>query len=91
MRKIVKNEEVGRLVELAADYVRKNNDKRISLILDTSYSGDKILTVSILDARTWETLSSEEFFLEPESVTAAGIFNDVLDKSNKHKEKESHE
>lgn len=86
MRKILKNEEVGRLVELSADYVRKNNDKRISLILDTSYSGDKTLTVSILDARTWETLSSEEFFLEPEPVTAAEIFNDVLEEANKRRE-----
>ncbi len=85
MRKIVKNEEVGRLAELAADYVKKNNDKRISLILDTSYSGDKTLTVSILDARTWETLSSEEFFLEPEHAAAAEMFNDVLEEANKRR------
>lgn len=84
MKKILKNEEVGRLAELAADYVKKNDDRRIVLTLETSYSGEKILNVSIKNTRTWIDLSSVEYFLEPESATAAGAFSEVLEEADKH-------
>lgn len=86
MKKIIKNEEVGRLAELAADYVKKNDDKRIVLTLDKDYSGDKFLRITISEARTWRELSSEEYLFEPESATAAGAFSEVLEEADKHKE-----
>ncbi len=86
MKKIIKNEEVGRLAELAADYVKKNDDRRIVLTLDKAYSGDKFLRITISDTHTWHELSSAEYLLEPESATAAGAFNEALEKADKHEE-----
>lgn len=86
MKKILKNEEVGKLAELAADYVKKNDDRRIVLTLDKTFSGDKFLRITISDARTWHELSSAEYFLETEPATAAGAFSEVLEEADNHEE-----
>ena len=81
MKKFIKCEEVGRLAELAADYVKKTDGRKVVITLDMSYSGDKTVEFSILEARGWPTLAVTNYFLEPESATAVEALNECLAKA----------
>lgn len=86
MKKILKNEEVGRLAELAADYVKKTDGRKVVITLDTAYSGEKVVEVSVSEARGWATLASKEYFLEPESATAAEALDECLKQADNREE-----
>lgn len=81
MKKIIKSEEVGRLAELAADYVKKTEGRKAVITIDVNYSGERTVEFSIAETRGWATLASQEYFLEPEAATAAEALNECLTKA----------
>lgn len=93
MEKILKNEEIGRLAELAADYVRKSENRRVTLTFDRNYSGSKFLRVSVSKSSSWSELASGEYLLEPEVATAAEALSGILSEADGKSEtvEESHE
>lgn len=93
MEKILKNEEIGRLAELAADYVRRSENRRVTLTIDRNYSGAKSIRVSVSKSSSWSELAAEEYLLEPEVSTAAEALNGLLSASDRVPEtpEKSHE
>lgn len=93
MEKILKNEEIGRLAELAADYVRKSENRKVTLTIDRNYSGSQSIKVSVAKSSSWTELASEEYLLEPEVSTAAEALNGILSEADRKPEtvEENHE
>ena len=93
MEKILKNEEIGRLAELAADYVRKSENRSVTLTFERNYSGSKSLRVSVSKSSNWSELASREYLLEPEVATAAEALSGILSEADGKSEtvEESHE
>lgn len=93
MKKILTMEEIGRLAELAADFVRRTEDRRVLLSIDRNYSGETVMSLAVFQSKTWRTLASDEYLLEPETTTAAEALYGILSGIRKpsEAEEESHE
>lgn len=97
MEKIIKEQEVGKLLALAADYQKENPCRRIYSEVRNDVFDRRTVTIQVMD-EDFRTMSYKTFIVADRLVEAEDAFADVMDgvkayeeRNAQKQEEESHE
>lgn len=97
MEKIIKEQEVGKLLALAADYQKENPCRRVYSEVSNDVFGRRTVTIQVMD-EDFRTMVNKVFIIADRLVEAEDAFSDVVDGVRAYEERntqkeaeESHE